>query len=289
MINQFFAQYLLNQGQLTPGQIREALESRRRVKVKLGILAISQGFLNAAQVEEIHRLQYTIDKKFGEVALDKGYLSEEQLNALLTMQENEQLNFGQILVDKGFMTLQQFEGVLEGFQRENSLGQYDDDTTLFREHIRSRLNLPGDDKRAELYCEYILLFMRSMVRFLDVSPLLVKTVEEQKGIQWLVSQNMSGDIALRSSFIAEDSVLLELACRYSGEKLNEINELAIDSAGEFFNVANGLFCINLSNRGLDIDLQPQTVVKSTAVSEEADCSLVIETGFGKIKLLLAGQ
>nr|WP_092069483.1 chemotaxis protein CheX [Dendrosporobacter quercicolus]NSL47489.1 chemotaxis protein CheX [Dendrosporobacter quercicolus DSM 1736]SDL91620.1 Chemotaxis phosphatase CheX [Dendrosporobacter quercicolus] len=287
MISQFLAQYILNQGLLAPEQIREALESRRAVRPKLGVLAIDQGFLTAVQVEEIHRLQHTVDKRFGEIALDKGYLSVEQLAALLAAQENEQLNFGQILVERGFMSFKQLEQALAGYKRGNTLQQHAD-MPLLQEHIRSCLTIYSHED-AELYTAYVALFLRSIVRFLDVVPLVVEPARRQSGEQWFVSQDLTGDFALQSSFTAEDHVLLELARRYSGESIDELDALALDSAGEFLNVANGLFCINLANRGLNIELQPPAAAKGAALAENAQPALVIETGFGRIMLLLAGK
>jgi len=287
MFSQFFAQYILNKGLITPAQVQECLECRRAVQVKLGILAINQGFLTAAQVEEIHRLQHTVDKRFGEIALDEGYLSEEQLMILLDTQENGHLNFGQTLVDKGFMNLEQLAHVLDNFKRESNLDQRSD-LSQFKENIRTQLTFSKEDKNVELYYDYISLFLRAIVRFLDTSPLLISATHEQELDRWVVSQSMTGDITLHSSFTAEDSVLLELARRYSGEEIYEMNELAIDSTGEFLNVANGLFCINLSNMGLDLDLHPQTVTKGAAFLGKSHCAVGINTGFGRIDLVMTG-
>jgi CheY-specific phosphatase CheX len=288
MISQFFAQYILNQGLLTPGQVQEALESKRAAQVKLGILAINQGFLTAVQVEEIHKLQYTIDKRFGEIALDEGYLSEEQLIILLDTQGNGYLNFGQTLVDKGFLTLEQLEQTLAEYKRDNNVAKQPD-LALVKESIHTQLNLLKADKNIELYCDYIALFLRSIVRFLDTSPLLVATAaDEQQQNRWSVSQSMTGDITLHSSFSADDGVLLELARRYSGEEFNEMNELALDSAGEFLNVTNGLFCINLSNLGLDLDLHPQMFARDDDFGARPQYAVAIDTSFGRINLVVAG-
>ncbi|GMB01225.1 hypothetical protein [Pelosinus sp. IPA-1] len=287
MFSQFFAQYILNQGLLTTTQVQEALESRRTVQVKLGVLAINQGFLNATQVEEIYRLQHTVDKRFGEIALDEGYLSEEQLMILLDTQENSHLNFGQTVVDKGFMTLEQLEHVLDGYKKESNLGQQSD-VSILKDRIRTQLNFSQEDENVELYYDYISLFLRAMVRFLDTSPFLISIAQEQDQNRWFVSQSMTGDVILHSSFTAEDSVLLTLARRYSGEEICEMNELAFDSIGEFLNVTNGLFCINLSNMGLDLDLQPQTVTKGAAFKGKSNYAIVIETGFGRMDLVVVG-
>ena len=287
MFSQSFAQYIVSQGLLMPAQLQEALESRRTAQVKLGILAMNQEFLTAVQVEEIYRLQHSIDKRFGEIALAEGYLSEEQLGVLLDTQESGHLNFGQTLVDKGFMNLAQLEHALAGYKRESDLGQHPD-LLQIKESIRMQLNMSEDDDGLELYCDYLSLFLRGVVRFLDTSPLLLPIAYEQDQDKWLVSQSMTGDITFHSSFAVENGVLLELARRYSGEEICEVNELAIDSAGEFFNIVNGLFCINLSNMGLDLDLHPQMFAKGAAYGRQSNCAVVIDTGFGRLDLIMSG-
>ncbi|WP_378954459.1 chemotaxis protein CheX [Pelosinus sp. sgz500959] len=286
MSSRFFAQYILNQGVLTPEQVQEALEDGRSVQVKLGVLAINEKFLTAVQVEEIHRLQHMVDKRFGEIAIDEGYLSEEQLMILLAAQKNSHLNFGQTLVDKGFMNLEQLERVLDEYKRESNLDQ-ESDLAILKEGIRTQLNLSQEDEEVELYYDYILLFLRAIVRFLDASPLVIPTVHEQKQDQWSALQSMTGDVTLQSSFTADDKVLLELARRYSGEEIHEIDELALDSIGEFLNVTNGLFCINLSNAGLELDLHPQSVTKNADFLMKKNHTVTIDTGFGRINLVMA--
>jgi hypothetical protein len=54
-----------------------------------------------------------------------------------------------------------------------------------------------------------------------------------------------------------NSLPVKLARLYSGEPLDEVNALATDSIAEFLNEANGIFAVNQSDRGIELDLQPQ--------------------------------
>lgn len=284
MVSQFFAQYILNQGLLTPAQVQEALESRRMAQPKLGVAAINLGYLTAEQVEEIHKLQYRIDKRFGEIALSEGYLTQEQLNAVLADQRNDDLRFGQALVDKGFLSLEELAGVIAEYKQASELEQ-PSDLTLIKDWIFQHLSFAEEEEDAVLYCDYIALFLRAIVRFLDASPLLVSG-SAGASERWAVSQSMTGDLVLHSCLLIDDSVLLEIAKRYSCEQLIEIDELALDSVGEFLNVTNGLFCINLSNLGLDLDLHPQMVARECTAVHRNACSVTVDIGFGKIELVL---
>jgi hypothetical protein len=283
MFSQNFAQYVLNKGLLTPLQVQEALKQERSVRVKLGILAINSGFMTAGQVEEVHSLQRTIDKRFGEIALDKGYLTVEKLNDLLEAQESRHLNFGQVVVDKGFMTLEQLQSVLEDYKHANRLSQLDSPP----EYVRSQLDFLQESDGLEIYCDYTALFLRAMTRFLGAEPLIIpQAVVKDANSRWLITQSITGDITLHTGYYAEDAVLLKLARAYSGEDLPELDDLAVDSAAEFLNVANGLFCINLSNVGLDLDLQAPKAEEGADFLKPERCCVPIDTEFGTVYLLM---
>lgn len=288
MVSQFFAQYILNKGLLTPAQVQVALESRRTAQPKLGVTAINMGYLTAEQVEKIHKLQYRIDKRFGEIALIEGYLSHEQLSNVLANQENDNFRFGQALVDKGFLSLEALEDVLAEYKQAAELEQ-PADLILIKEWISHYLSFPREDDNAVLYCDYMALFLRAIVRFLDACPLLVASSEAKSEERWAVSQSLTGDIDLHSCLLIDDSVLLEIAKRYSCEQLLEIDELALDSVGEFLNVTNGLFCINLSNLGLDCELHPQMIARESATVQSPSWSVTVDIGFGTIELVLTRE
>ena len=288
MVSQFFAQYILNQGLLTPAQVQEALESRRTAQPKLGVAAINLGYLTAEQVEEIHKLQYRIDKRFGEIALTEGYLSHEQLSSVLANQGNDDFRFGQALVDKGFLSLEALEDVLAEYKQAAELEQ-SSDLILIKEWISHYLSFSREDDNAVLYCDYMALFLRAIVRFLDACPLLVASPEGKSEERWAVSQSMTGDITLNSCLLLDNNVLLEIARRYSGEQIMEVDELALDSVGEFLNVTNGLFCINLSNLGLDCDLHPQMIARESATVQNRSWSITVDIGFGTIELVLTRE
>jgi CheY-specific phosphatase CheX len=104
-----------------------------------------------------------------------------------------------------------------------------------------------------------------------------------------VSQNIVGDINLSTNIIMEDVVLLELARRFYGGKLTEIDELALDSAAEFLNVHNGVFSGNLSNDGVEANLLPQQIQKYNGESSNMTYRISIGLSFGRIDLMLSSE
>ena len=54
MYSQYFGNYLLNKGLISPEQLTDALEYQRSVRLKLGVIAVNAGYMTPSQVEEIH-------------------------------------------------------------------------------------------------------------------------------------------------------------------------------------------------------------------------------------------
>lgn len=288
MLSQYFAQYLLNNNFLTPKQVCEVLEEENEHRVKLGIIAIDQGLMTAKEVESVNELQVRFDQRFGEVAVSEGFLTDTQVCELLNMQENSNLNFGQTLIDKNLMTLGQLESALAEYKGNNKLAI---NIALNKIEI-TKINFDEIEEVKEIYSEYVDLFLRVLVRFMDSAGVIVPSeqpLEEAAKGRWLVSQRMTGDVAITTGVLIAEPVLLEMARRYSKEDLTEVDELAVDSIAEFMNVTNGLFIVNLSTRHLDLDLEPQKNGKNVIPFGSKQAVIDINTNFGLIKLIIAAD
>lgn len=283
MLSQYFAQYLLNNRILTADQVREVLEEEHEHRVKLGVLAINKGFMTAAQVEFVHQLQVRFDKRFGEVAVNEGLLTDEQLELLLTTQENGNLNFGQAIVDKKLMTLEELEKALASYNHNNKLAI----NRAINQIEITKVDFSESEGVKELYGEYVDLFLRALVRFMDTSGVVLPKKTPIKGSKWIISQKMIGMIDLTAGLLLPEQVLIEMAKRFSGEEIQSVDELAIDSVSEFLNVTNGIFIVNMSNRRIDIDLEPQKHGKDIDPTGAKQAIVPINTNFGEIHLVLA--
>jgi hypothetical protein len=293
MLHQYFGQYLLNKGIIKPEQLYDALEAEQAVRVKIGVLAINAGYMTAGQVEEVHARQYTQDRRFGEIALEKGYLTGAQLDELLRDQEKRSLTLSQAILDKGYLTLEQLEKALVNYREDAELSLEQVKVlqgTDFGAVVRLLLDFSSAGSAAELYYNYTALTMRNIVRFLNALPVLGAYVpDEVDQHKWVVSQVLTGDITLYTGLVMNDHVLLELARCYSNEDLNDLNELTLDSAAEFLNVNNGLFCVNLSENGLDVDMLPQETQQGFPAQTGGLVRVGIRTPFGEFTLLLGVQ
>ena len=87
--------------------------------------------------------------------------------------------------------------------------------------------------------------------------------------------------------LAKNQMFLEMARRYSGEDLTELDELAEDSLAEFINVLNGLYIVNLSGRDLDMDLDMPRGGQDVGPTASNMIAMRIVTDFGSFVIHLA--
>lgn len=288
MLNQSFGQYLLNKGILTHVQLREVLHHEQIVKVKLGVLAVNAGLMTAAQVEDIHHLQWKKDQKFGMLAVQQGYLTSEQVDQLLESQQGGHLTIMQAIIDKGNMTLAAIEQALTDFREEYGIADRLHDTDATNEMIRKLVDFSAAGDKADLLYNYVGLIQRNIVRFLnDTSFIFEQIVEGEEASLWLATQQIVGDIPLSTGLLMDEAVLLEVASRFYGEELPMVNELAVDSIGEFLNVHNGVFCSFLSDVQVTADLLPPSIKQIDNSLALSNYRVTIGTSFGAFTIIFS--
>ncbi|HWR45548.1 hypothetical protein [Sporomusa sp.] len=290
MFTQYFGQYLFNKGIISADQLCDLLAYEQSTRVKLGVLALNSALMTAIQIEEVHELQRTMDRRFGEIALSKGYLTQLQLDNLLKQQNSRHLGLNQAIIDKKYLTLSQLEAALESFKQDNHLSQdllQSLQSNDIDQIVRLFLDFPQDEL-GRLHYEYVALLLKNIVRFLNDQPLLSRPLPLTKQPEgWIISQQAVGNQTLSASLVLSDSSLIDLASRFSQEEITQVDELAKDSVAEFLNLHNGIFLINMADRGLELDLKPQTVQAYSDSIKSTGCRIPITLTFGSIELLLS--
>lgn len=280
MFSQYFGHYLLNKGLINTEQLKDALALQAETHVKLGVLSVNEGYMTPSQVEEVHEKQKQIDKRFGEIAIELGFLTEEQLDQLLSGQKQNHLILGQALVDLGVLNIDQFSTAINNYKKEHSLSdeQFDaikagDIDTL----VKTIVDLEGSSDR-ELFTNYLSLFAKNLIRFIDDQVRLeAKVVHGQYEADWLVSQLIKnsgeadgdGEQTFSTGIACDEETFIKFASIYAEETINEIDELAKASVSEFLNLHNGIFLVNMSNRGIELDMEPQQVQENAVVPVNA--------------------
>ncbi|NPV90882.1 MAG: hypothetical protein HPY50_08925 [Firmicutes bacterium] len=295
MFNQYFGNYLLEKKIITPEQLRIVLEEKKSIKVKLGVLAIDAGYMNAEQVNRIHKLQTARDKKFGELAIDEGYLTEEMLDNLLKEQRKSNVLLGQVLIEKGFFTFEKYEAVLL---------QYNEDSEFSLDEIKALKNndareiagifLKAADDSNDMFHNYLELFIRNLVRFIDDEIKMEAAKEIDSYVfDHFITQRMEAEAGrhhLFTGFTGSENTLARFASIYAAEECNGMDDLAKDSLKEFMNCQNGLFLSNLSHKGVEMELYLSEVkengtLKATKKMYMIPCNL----SFGRINLVFSDE
>jgi len=289
-MNQLFGHYLLNKGILTHSQLSDVLQRERNVKVKLGVLAVSAGLMTAEQVEEVHNLQRAKDQKFGVLAIAQGYLTDAQVASMLSAQPDGHLSLIQTIADIGYMTMPELETALADFRREHRGMDLDSNATNEDELVRKVADFSAAGDNAELLYDYVGLMLRNVVRFLNDTPFIIANPATPSAFSWLVSQQVVGELSVSTSLHMDERVLLEIASRFYAESLSKVDELALDCAGEFLNLHNGVWCGSLSDSGHKVDLLPQSILRQTLPSSPTEtCRVMVGTSFGSFEIILSIQ
>lgn len=290
MFSQYFGHYLLNRGLITREQLQDALEYQKSVHVKFGVIAVDEGYMTPSQVEEVHEMQKKMDRRFGEIAVELGYLSNEQVEKMLETQKQNHLLLAQALVDRGYMTIEEFSQALNDYKEEHSLS--DDKFEEIKEGnidvLISNIFQSEEDEKIKSFIPYISLFAKNLIRFIDNQVYLeISELDEQEKGLWAVQQEITGESPMFTTILADEDVFLYIASKYAEEELTEVDELAEASVSEFLNLHNGIYLVNMSNRGVELNMKPQIVYQDAVVEGNSDLLVVdVNISAGQFKLLL---
>ncbi len=292
MFTQFFGNYLLNQKLVSNWQLTEALEAQKTTRLKLGVLAISAGYMTSEQVDKVHNAQLKIDKRIGDIAVDMGFLTAGQVEDLLNSQKTGHLLLGQALVDKGYMTTKQFETALNSYKNEYALADSDftdSQNDKIKSVIKSFYNF-SSFKYADILTDYVSLFFKNIIRFIgdDFTPLEPKIINEYQ-TTWFAAQNITGKFSAFTAIEGSEIAFVNFASRYADEDFNTNDIYVQATVGEYLNLHNGLFTVNMSNdRQLELEMKPQNALyrKRLVTSSDAFC-IPISFPFGTINLILS--
>jgi len=290
MFTQFFGSYLLNNKIVSHKQLQEALEISKSTHLKLGVLAINAGYMTADQVDKVHFIQSTLDKRIGDIAVDMGFLTIEQVNELLKTQQASYLSLGQALVDKGYMSTTQFEQVINNYKKENKI-----------EYLISNIdqNKKAEEFISNYYCfdnktysEYLTLLFKNIIRFIgdDFIPMKPCNTSDYSS-DCLVTQEIVGDFNIFVAINCDENSFINLASQFAKEQFTKIDEYTNASVGEFLNLQDGLFCVNMSNeKGLELDLKPQQIHhKKILKNSNVSYLIPISFPFGTIDFIIGAN
>ncbi|MBQ7835187.1 MAG: chemotaxis protein CheX [Ruminiclostridium sp.] len=285
MFTQLFGHYLLNKKYITTEQLQKALEEKNNTRVKLGALAIDAGYMTAQQVEKVHEAQKRLDKRIGDIAVEMGFLTDEQVGELLSKQKTANIVIGQTLMDLGYMTNADFEKALAEYKASAGFAG-DDNDDMLAENIIGAFGLEDlEDKN--FYVDYLLLFARNIIRFIgDDFVFTGCTRNPEFRSDYLCSQDIKGKISAYTAIGCHMMAFYSFASRYAGEGVDG-DEFAEACVGEFLNLQNGLFAVNISNtEGIELDLTPQVSEKNVKLNIDSGIKVTLAFSFGEVEVVI---
>lgn len=292
MFAQFFGSYLLNIGLVTAEQLSQAFEDKKNTRMKLGVLAMNAGLMTAEQVEQVHNAQASVDKRFGDLAVEMGFLTAKNVDALLAAQPTDYLLFGQTLVNNGALTNAQFETAINDYKANHSLTDDDisaDQNTKLSQLVSEFYHFETAEN-AKAYTAYLNLLFKNIIRFIgdDFTPLEASIIRNVDA-NYMVSQSISGNLNCKTGIEAEKYQYTKFASRFAQEEVTEINEFTRATVGEFLNLHNGLFTVNLSNDfGVELNLDPQDYKDNeNVVYENSAFCIPISFSFGTVNFIIS--
>lgn len=255
MVSNIVGNYLVENGVITMEQFRDLIKEQRKVRVKLGLIAVAEGLLTQEEADQVNRLQAVMDKRFGDIAVEKGYLTEGQVEALLKKQGNAYLIFAQTLEDQGLITIEQLEQYMIDFQGDHQL-TYSDMEDLKSDDIDRILPLYMPIA-GEKYLNVIGTAIRTLTRCVDVDiypekAYITKQSEADNG----AIQFVEGEHKVTCAMTGKGQALLPVASVFGKEDFPEVNMDALDAVGELLNCINGLYATALSQGGISMELYP---------------------------------
>lgn len=286
MVEYILGSYMVSKNLISEEQLKMTLAKQNQVRVKLGTIAVSEGILTLAQAEEVNRLQMSCDKRFGDIAIEKGYMTEGQLEKILKLQGNPYLVFIQSLVDGGAVEFGKVEGIVEEFRKENGYG-YSDLEAIKNDEIEKIIPLyltKETEEFGEMIGIAVRMIRRNIDRFTYIGKAKVVPVEEQKIDAPMVSQEITGTPVKRVAFVEAGEGVLEVACVYGREEYPELDEDALDAAGEFLNCVDGLYMSEMGN-GADL-LPPIYSENGGTVSGDKVCSIPVWVNNKELNLIV---
>lgn len=281
MNNFYFPQYLVNEGVLSPQEAKEYVKACEHTEPGIAVIALAEGAVSASKLAELAPFE---KEAFPKLAVAEGVLFPSQLEKLQAVRALDGLRLAQVLLDSGKMDFVELgkhmaaSGAADGSSVKEAV----------RRLVENNEELTAE---AETYAEFTEIFMRSFMRFMGTTAVVNFCEPEYEGMfaSHIVSQRLSGAVSFVSGIYASDKVLVEMAQRYSLEKIDDADEMAEDSIAEFLNVVNGIFVVDLGKRDLDLDLETPRIGKNKHPMGSRQLQLWIDASFGSFELVMAAD
>lgn len=259
MVSQILGNYLVSCQKISQEQLNKVFDSQKKVRVKLGLVAVAEKLMTPEQAEAVNRTQAVKDMRFGDIAIEKGYLTSEQVSRLLSLQGNEYMTFSQAIVDLGYMSFEELEACFEDYKKANGFTSTDIDS-LKSGDIDRIIPLFFASNCNDSVKMLVAVAIRTILRLIDVDVYLDKAyfTDSIKG-DGVAMQALDGEKKACLAFMGKGDSLLAIANPFAGEKFENVDEDSLDAVAEMINCINGLFATKMHHI-LELDMLPPEYV-----------------------------
>jgi len=257
MFSQLFGKYLVEKEIIKNEEYLAAVEKQLTVRVKLGTIAIAEGLLTEDEVESINRTQMQFDKRFGDIAIEKGLLTFEQIGELLDKQGNPYMQFIEALTECTKLSAAVLDKTLGAFQKEKGFSD-EDMTALKSDNLDSLIPIFAFSAKPHV-TELAGLVVRNINRFIT-RDFYISRIKHVDTLDYcnLAGQKTVGkdNIYLALADDTDNGAFTMIASNFSGEEHDSADGDAFDAVCEFINVNSGLYASELSQKDIDMDMEP---------------------------------
>lgn len=267
MFSQLFGKYLVEKAIITPDEYKAAIEKQLSVRVKLGTIAIAEGLLTEEEVENINKLQMQFDKRFGDIAIEKGLLTSAQIDELLKKQGNPYIQFIESLSECTKLSASVLDKTLSIFQKEKGFSDTDM-AALKNDELDTLIPIFAFSAKHHV-TELAGLVVRNINRFIT-RDFYVEKIQHVKSLDYcyLAGQKTVGadtySIALAEE--TDAGAFATIASNFSGETYTAADNDAFDAVCEFININSGLYATELSQKEMELDMEPTFAYKNQTVN-----------------------
>lgn len=255
MVSSIVGNYLVEKGLITKAQLADLKSEQEKVRVKLGLIAVSEGLMTQNEAERVNKLQAVQDKRFGDIAVENGYLTEEQVGQLLKKQGNAYLSFAQALENLELMNVDQLEQYMTDFMWDKELTQSDMADLKSDDADRIlKLFIPAETKAYESVAG---MAVRTIMRLIDSDVYPDKAyLAKELPIDNASMQYVDGKETITCVLAGRGDSLKPVASIFGKEEFEKVDMDALDAVAELINCINGLYASDMSRAGVEMELYP---------------------------------
>jgi hypothetical protein len=242
----FFGQFLIEQGEVDAGHVREALDLLGRTNRSLGEVAVDAGMMSNDDVERVSRAQRGNDRPFGDLAVELDMLTSEQLVECLRLQAESRLKIGEALVHLGHLPAERLGQLLDAFKV---------DQAAYELGPLAQLPDPLANNRVAPYVLDLLPKFCMRMGRINVKVGDAQVLGEAPAWPIRISLPVHAHRGLDVTLVGDRDFCARLASGTSGIPEPKLDhDLVMDGVGEFLNVLAGNAISALERSGVQAEL-----------------------------------